>query len=96
MKSILVIDTPNSCVTCPLSFYSQVYREYQCRGREYYRTISNYEWQCKQIGQDLRPHFCPLLPLPEYKDIDWLADDYEDGRVIGWNECIDYIVGENI
>jgi hypothetical protein len=65
-KSILVIDTPCSCVTCPLSFYSGQYKEHQCRGREYYRTIENYEWQTKQMCRDdIRPEWCPLSPIHE-------------------------------
>ena len=63
-RSVLVIDTPSSCVTCPLSFYNNYYREYQCRGREYYRTIDNYGWQGKQCGDDIRPEWCPLVPMP--------------------------------
>ena len=66
MKSLLIIDTPCSCVTCPLSFYSNAWNEYQCRGQEYYRTIPDYEWQKKQMcGKDIQPDWCPLIPLSE-------------------------------
>lgn len=66
-KSMLVIETPRRCVTCPLSFYNNAWREYQCRGRDYYRTIDNYEWQGKQCGKDNRPEWCPLSPIPKKK-----------------------------
>ena len=66
MKSLLIIDTPCSCVTCPLSFYSNVWNEHQCKGQEYYRTIPDYEWQKKQMcGKDIKPDWCPLIPVPE-------------------------------
>ena len=65
MKSILIINTPSSCVTCPLSFYNDIYKEYECRGQEYYRTITNYEWQKKQCGKDIKPDWCPLIPVTE-------------------------------
>ena len=86
-KSIIVIDTPISCTTCPLSNYNGT-RSYYCGGTgEYSREIEDFKWQ-REI-----PEWCPLSPLPEEKDIDWAANDYEDGRVIGWNECLDEILG---
>ena len=70
MKSILILDTPCSCVTCPLSFFSEFWREYQCKGREYYCTIPNYVWQQKQMcGEDVKPDWCPLMPLPVPEEI---------------------------
>ena len=95
MKSVLVIDTPNSCVLCPVSCYSEYWKEYHCCGREYYRTIDNYDWQRKQMCKDdIRPEWCPLLPLPEKlkgnNSIYYQWGDYEDG----WNHCIDAILGE--
>ena len=90
-KSMLIIETPCSCVTCPLSFYSEHWKEHQCRGREYYRTIDNYEWQKKQRGKDNRPEWCPLVPLPE-KELLWF-DDETDDYLRGHNDCIDEILG---
>lgn len=64
-KSILILDTPSSCVICPLSFYNDYYKEHQCRGREYYRTIQDYKEQGKYIeSDDKRPSWCPLSPVP--------------------------------
>ena len=92
MKSVLVIDTPSSCVTCPLSFYNEYWSEYECRGREYYRTIDNYEWQKKQMyGKDDRPEWCPLLSHE-----DALILPHTIGNITFYNkkELIDYIKGE--
>lgn len=99
MKSILVIDTPNSCVTCSLSYYNKYYREHFCRGREYYRTIEDYEWQAKQMcGEDTKPEWCPLSPIPQKretmqrKDIQGFADGLMYMYDKGWNDCIDEIM----
>lgn len=103
-KSVLIIDTPRSCVTCPLSFYNDYYKEHQCRGREYYRTIKDYKEQGRYIGpDDKRPDWCPLLPLPERKDL----TKYTTGstgldKVIqyahdqGYNDCLSELIGGNL
>ena len=86
-KSIIVIKTPISCVTCPLSICDGYTKSYYCGGTwEYSREIEDFKWQRE------KPEWCPLSPLPEEKDIDWTASEYEDGRVIGWNECLDEIM----
>ena len=102
MKSILVIDTPNSCGTCPLSYYNEYYREYFCRGREYYRTIEDYEWQSKQMcGKDTKPEWCPLSPLPQKKELQHYIQRGDAKSMThtmmymhdqGWNDCIDEIM----
>ena len=96
MKSVIVIDTPCSCVTCPLSYYSEQWHEHQCRGREYYRTIDNFEWHKKQMCEkDIRPEWCPLVQLPEkIAHISMNGFYHEKGYKIGWNNCIDVITGE--
>ena len=104
MKSVLVIETPSSCVTCPLSFYNNVYKEHQCRGREYYRTIQDYKEQGKYIGlDDKRPEWCPLLPAPECKDLtQYTTGSTNLDKVIqyahdqGYNDCLYEISGGNL
>ena len=103
-KSILIIDTPSSCVICPLSFYNDVYKEHQCRGREYYRTIQDYKEQGKYIGSDdKRPTWCPLSPLPEPKDrtytgtgktaLDLIIECAHDE---GYNKCLQDLNGGDL
>ena len=104
MKSLLIIDTPCSCVTCPLSFYSEHWNEYQCGAKEYCRTIPDYEWQKKQMcGKDIKPDWCPLRPLPNKKSIPAITrgDSRSTTHLVqtlyglGYNECIDDILKEN-
>ena len=103
MKSMLIIETPRSCVTCPLSFYNNAWREHQCRGRDYYRTIDNYEWQGKQCGNDNRPEWCPLSPIPKKKDLKHYIQRGDAKSMThmtmfildqGYNNCIDEILKE--
>ena len=104
-KSILILDTPHSCVICPLSYHSEIYNEYFCRGRDYYRTIDNYEWQGKQMCEEnLRPSWCPLASLPLHKDLTryihrGCGKTMANGMMYvydqGWNDCIDFILQNN-
>jgi len=97
-KSVLVIDTPSSCVTCPLSFYTEMYSEHQCRGTEgingYSRTISEYGEGAE------KPDWCPLSSLPERIN---LCQYVENGALDmdgilnyqyaqGYNDCISEIM----
>lgn len=103
-KSIIVLDTPSSCVMCPLSFYNDYYKEHQCRGREYYRSINDYKAQGSRTGsQNKRPEWCPLLPMPEPKDLTQYTTgstsldkviQYAHGQ--GFNDCIYEINGGNL
>ena len=71
-KSVLILEsTPDSCVLCPLSHYNAYSRKYECRGRQLWKTIQDYDWQGDQIGkEDVRPDWCPLEPLPEENEED--------------------------
>lgn len=86
MKSTLVIDTPENCFKCPLSYDS--YGEVDicaCTGAMIDNNITG------------KPYFCPLLPCPEKLERaeTWRRDyDYLCGYREGWNRCIDYIMGE--
>ena len=103
-KSIIVIDTPSSCVMCPLSFYNYYYKEHQCRGREYYRSINDYKEQGSRTGsQNKRPEWCPLLPMPKPKDL----TVYTTGSTVldniiqyahdqGYNDCLYDLNGGNL
>ena len=99
-KSILVIDTPSSCVMCPLSFYNDHYKEHQCRGREYYRSINNYK---EPVSPYKIPDWCPLSLLPEPKDL----TQYTTGstgldKIIqyahdqGYNDCLYELKGGSL
>lgn len=86
-KSILVIDTPKSCVKCPLK--SQLYDiQYICCGNHKRMVIPS---------NKNKPSWCPLQEIPSKKnvrDFNISSGDFEQrGYQIGWNSCIDEVIG---
>lgn len=63
-KSVLVIDTPESCVMCPLSHYDKYKDKYQCRGINNWKAIENWYSQCID-ERDPKPDWCPLSSPPD-------------------------------
>lgn len=80
-KSVLVIDTPESCEGCCMFCYT--YHGFQCLITG--KTIEN--------STD-RPDWCPLMDLPEKDNGDYPANTFDAGFAEGWNQCIDEITGE--
>ena len=77
-KSVLVIDTPEDCESCGL--HGGIFNSF-CR------------INCRDIkGTSTKPDWCPLKPLPKYKSME-KPGEYEYGKMHGWNQCIDEIVG---
>ena len=84
-KSVLVIDTPEKCVSC---IYVGVFH-YFCR------------INCRDIKDiSTKPDWCPLKPLPEKMKVTGLynGEYFKTGNKppsykIGWNKCIDEITG---
>lgn len=80
-KSILVIDTQESCWGCDLEYGHYCEKEKMYIGEEEFETI---------------PDWCPLRDLPEKKEENKYHNNYERGIVDGFNTCIDEILkGEN-
>jgi hypothetical protein len=80
-KSVLVIDTPESCCSCYLRGFT-LNLQY-CRGK------------LKDIKDtSVKPDWCPLMNLPEKDNGDYPANTFDAGFVEGWNQCIDEITGE--
>ena len=87
-KSILVLDTPNSCRDCSLKYNLYGYWE-TCYIKNMY-IREHYE-------SGTKPDWCPLKPLPSYKDLkpdnsleSQLAYQYNQG----YNSCLEYIERE--
>lgn len=76
-KSILVIDTPESCWGCDLENGHYCGKEERYIGKEEFETI---------------PDWCPLRDLPEKKNRSIYYNSYETGCVDGFNACIDEIL----
>jgi len=87
-KSILVINTPNSCAECPL--FGDFYSDMTCKANRY---GINYPYP-----KDFRQDWCPLKPLPEKCDMgNVVCDrDYDGDYEYGYNACIDEILGGTV
>lgn len=84
MKEILVVDAPNNCSECPCC------HENEC-GNQYKGYVGDY------LGWNSgRPSWCPLKPMPKKLKLriqrEWITD--YDRYEIGYNACIDKIMGE--
>lgn len=79
-KSILVMDTPESCGKCPC--FLEVATD--CCG------VNG-----KDIGGQGKPDWCPLQDAPEKKAQNAYQNEHESGYVDGWNACIDKIMNAN-
>lgn len=94
-KSVLVIDTPETCLDCMFCF--EVYE-----GVEACCSVVNDESNkglCRDIECDggycqNKPEWCPLKELPEEEHSDYYLDEYCDGYDDGWNKFRDRILGE--
>ncbi len=75
-KSVLVIDTPEKCISC---IYVGIFH-YFCR------------INCRDIkGVSTKPEWCPLKPLPEKKEYIVPIDNVESQKdiiAVGWNACL--------
>ena len=96
-KAILVIDMPECCADCPCSFFERNNPELNlicgCSGED-----------ANNIG---KPDWCPLRLVPEklpeeyenkIKTLDgtWLTTKHGiDSVAVGYNKCIDKILGFN-
>ncbi|MCI8378715.1 MAG: hypothetical protein HFH72_09380 [Lachnospiraceae bacterium] len=82
-KSILVIDTPDSCIDCPCNF-AGMSGQVWC-GKE------NKELLADDI-QTFKPDWCPLKDVPTKKKENKYHNSYQKGQADGWNMCIDEIL----
>ena len=88
-KSVLVIDTPKTCMRCP---FGLIFGDY------FFCAITiDKDGAVKQIRDDLygvkKQDWCPLKPLPE-KMTGVAQTDHWNSIKEGWNGCIDEITGE--
>ena len=100
-KSILVIDTPTTCTSCP--FYQEkttfdettkkYHTEFICWAmtdrwtqEEFDKSKSEFDY-----GEDVHPD-CPLKKTYEFKDKNYYNEHSEE-YVEGWNACLEEIEG---
>lgn len=80
-KSVLVIDTPENCLHCPL-----LNSEDECRAQD-----DDVNLKAGDSWDELMKR-CPLKPLPE-KMTGVASTDHWNSIKAGWNACIDEITG---
>ena len=80
-RSVLVIDTPESCTQCPLLNGSD-----EC-------VMQDESANFNADSFDDLIHGCRLKALPKYKTLE-KPGEYEYGEMHGWNRCIDEIIGK--
>lgn len=81
-KSLLIINTPESCNKCPL--FHGFYTDMTCGANN--RTI-DYPYP-----KDFKQSWCPLITAPK-KNYDGFLNDWEKGYKAGYNACINDILG---
>lgn len=86
-KSILVIDTPENCESCPFCRGWNVCKIMKYLKKE--KIISSYIVD-HQIFEGGKPDWCPLRDFPEKmaEENRWFSKDYAEG----FNSCIDQIL----
>lgn len=87
-KSVLVIDTPESCTECKIGHDMSGYMEVCIICQIANKVTLNDE-------AESRPVWCPLMDLPEKDNGDYPANTPDAGFAEGWNQCIDEITGGN-
>lgn len=81
-KGIIVIEIPENCSSCPWARMDWGFPD---------------EW-CSMSGAEIyngKPaDECPIKPMPEKYSINHMMHDVDIDVAIGWNTCIDEILGE--
>lgn len=86
-KAVLLMDVPETCLDCNLCVLDTD-GSISC----YYTKIEI----CSNVGENnSRPHWCPLRPLPDRKEITetYKWEDRLPSFKCGWNWCLDEITG---
>lgn len=96
-KSVLVIDTPESCLDCQFCYELDEGVEACCSISDDDKDTSLMKKiDCEYGYCQSKPDWCPLRPLPEHKEIKetfcwgYRLPSYRRG----WNYCLDEITGE--
>lgn len=93
-KSVLVIDTPETCVDCQFCYELDEGVEACCSISDDDKDASLMKKiDCEYGYCQGKPDWCPLKLLPEKSTTENDMTDYQCGMVDGRNQCIDEIAG---
>lgn len=81
MKSILIIDTPKSCIECLCMSWDDEDDWIGCH-------LTSRQTGVWSEGKADRPGWCPLKQLPKEKSNYDFMGDYEIMEAKGWNACL--------
>lgn len=91
-KSVLVIDTPETCLDCMFCFELDEGVDGRCsvvpedEYNGFFRRIECDGGYCQG-----KPDWCPLKEVPERRKY---GEEFFNGDVKGWNDCLKTILGE--
>lgn len=95
-KSVLVLDTPETCLDCMFCHEFDEGKEAYCyvmdgdKDSELTKRIDCEHGYCQG-----KPAWCPLKPLPEEKEEEYWRSKPSLAWIRGWNTCISKIIGGN-
>ena len=94
MKAILVIDMPEKCLNCPLMDDNMYCKGFKPKGFITKMCVEDY------VMHGTRHPSCPLKPMPSKRisAVEWLngIKSYELTEYDkGWNDCIEFMEGED-
>lgn len=96
-KSVLAIDTPETCVDCQFCYELDEGVEACCSISDDDKDASLMKKiDCEYGYCQSKPDWCPLMDLPEKDNGDYPANTSDAGFVEGWNQCIDEITGGEV
>lgn len=95
-KSVLVMDTPKTCLDCMFCFELNEGINACCS----VMSDENDKGLCRDIQCDggycqNKPKWCPLKEIPGKEYNEYCFDEYSDGYDDGWNAFRGKILGEN-
>ena len=80
MKGVLVIDMPPTCWDCPVCSEGYCMADVSIENKDF------------ESSRDAR---CPLKEMPNKMIPEMvMGNSYAEGIVKGWNDCVDYLEGE--
>lgn len=93
-KSVLVIDTPETCLDCRFCYESDEGVEACCSiSDDDEDTSLMKKIDCEYGYCQGKPDWCPLKPLPEEKEEECWRSKLSLAWIRGWNTCISKITG---
>lgn len=91
-KSVLIMNTPETCCDCQFCYELNEGIEAACTLIVNENTLEYKDLDDISYPQE-RPKWCPLKELPGEENV-FSGNEFEDGFTFGWNACVREILGE--